>query len=155
MILAFFAVVRPMIARLVTDLPEPDSPTIASVLPLLDPRRHAVDGVHEAVLGAGTGPEVADVEEAARAHPSLTRGSMTAYRRSTIRLATMTNVAATSTVPVITGRSDVDDGVHRQLAEAREVEHVLGDHRAAEQAGRSRPAAVTIGVRPARSRACR
>ena len=43
--------VRPITVRLVTLLPEPDSPTIPSVLPAVDRERDAVDRLDEAVLG--------------------------------------------------------------------------------------------------------
>ena len=66
-----------MIAWLVTDLPEPDSPTMASVLFFATSKRHAVDGADDAVLGRELDAEVLDLEEWV-GHASLTRGSMTA-----------------------------------------------------------------------------
>ena len=68
----------------------------------------------------------------------------------------MTNVAATSTVPVMTGRSESTHGVDRQPTEAGQAEDLLGDDRAAEQAGQ-----VEAGRRDdrrqagAQARACR
>ena len=52
----------PMIERHVTLLPQPDSPTIPTVCPALDPEVDAVDGLDDAVVGAEVGAEVADVE---------------------------------------------------------------------------------------------
>ena len=55
----------PMIVRQVTLLPEPDSPTMPSVLPSLDRERDAVDRLHDAVVRLEVGPEVVDLEESA------------------------------------------------------------------------------------------
>ena len=62
---AFGERVRPMSVIAVTDLPEPDSPTTASTSPGLQRERHAVDGVHDAVLGAELDLEVVDLEQVA------------------------------------------------------------------------------------------
>ena len=53
----------PMIVRHVTLLPEPDSPTMPSVLPSLDRERDAVDRLHDAVVRLEVGLEVVDLEE--------------------------------------------------------------------------------------------
>ena len=73
------------------------------------PRSDAVDRADEAVLGGeldarGRGRR-GRAGDSAHAHISLTRGSMTAYRRSTIRFATMMNVAVTRVIPTTSGRS--------------------------------------------------
>ena len=44
-------------------LPEPDSPTMPSVLPRSSVKRHAVDGLDEAGVGAEVGLEVLDLEQ--------------------------------------------------------------------------------------------
>ena len=108
---------RPMIARLVTLLPEPDSPTMPRRLAPLELERQPVDRLDHAVVGREVHAQVADVQErlapAASAGTSLdvgyrprgsghvdaahhdrTLGSTTAYRRSTTRFAsTMKNAA--------------------------------------------------------------
>ena len=43
--------VSPISVIAVTDLPEPDSPTIATISPGVDVERDAVDGLDDAVLG--------------------------------------------------------------------------------------------------------
>ena len=43
-----------MIERESTDLPEPDSPTMPSVLPRSSVNDDAVDGAHQAAVGAGS-----------------------------------------------------------------------------------------------------
>ena len=48
-----------MIERESTVLPEPDSPTMPSVLPALERERDAVDRAHEAAVGLEVGLEVA------------------------------------------------------------------------------------------------
>jgi hypothetical protein len=70
---------------LVTDLPEPDSPTMPRGLAALDVEGEPVDGLHQAVVGREVHLEVADLEEAVRrrlgsqgAHLDLTLGSITA-----------------------------------------------------------------------------
>ena len=60
--LADLRLCRPMIACDVTLLPEPDSPTIATVWPRCDGERDAVDRADETVLGRELDLEVADVE---------------------------------------------------------------------------------------------
>ena len=71
-----------------------------------------LDGPHQAVLRRERDPEVLDLQErvfgrpAGRRHASLTRGSITAYNRSTTRFATMMTADVTSVIPVIRGRSD-------------------------------------------------
>ena len=99
----------------------------AEGLAALDGEGDAVDGADEAVLGGELDLEVADLEVGAGGArrgcrvviPSLTRGSMTAYRRSTIRLATMMNVAVTSVMPTISGRSASTTELSGQGPEAR------------------------------------
>ena len=54
---------RPMIVRHVTLLPQPDSPTIPSVLPFSTEKRDAVDGLDDAVVGAEVSPQVAYLEK--------------------------------------------------------------------------------------------
>ncbi len=66
----------PSASSRVTDLPEPDSPTIASTSPRCDRERDAVDGAHEAVLGRERDAQVLDLEQRARAgRRSLRAGS--------------------------------------------------------------------------------
>ena len=52
-----------MIVRQVTLLPEPDSPTMPSVLPFADRERDAVDRLHDPVIRLEIGLEVVDLEE--------------------------------------------------------------------------------------------
>ena len=54
---------RPMIDRQVTLLPQPDSPTIPSVLPFSTWNVTPVDGLDDAVVRAEVRLEVADLEE--------------------------------------------------------------------------------------------
>ncbi len=54
---------RPMMAWLVTDLPEPDSPTMPRVWPALELEADAVDRLHQAVVGREVDVQVVDVEE--------------------------------------------------------------------------------------------
>ncbi len=49
---------------LATLLPQPDSPTMPSVLPLLDRERDAVHGLDHAVLGLEVDPQVLYLEQA-------------------------------------------------------------------------------------------
>ena len=126
---------RPITACAVTLLPEPDSPTIASVLPfsslnetsstawtrpssvgkatlrLLTVRKalSSVRGRRDPIYGSGHPTD----------HPTLTRGSTTAYRRSTTKFAKMMNAALTRVTPAMIGRSERDDGVDGQRAHAR------------------------------------
>ena len=57
----------------VTDLPEPDSPTMPSTSPGSSVERHVADGVHDAVVGREVDREVVDLEERrpSGAHPRL------------------------------------------------------------------------------------
>ena len=52
-----------MTASIATDLPEPDSPTIARTSPRLDVSDDAVDGAKRADAVAKVDGEVADLEE--------------------------------------------------------------------------------------------
>ena len=52
-----------MIERDSTVLPEPDSPTMPSVLPALERERHAVDGAHETAVGVEVRGDVVDHEQ--------------------------------------------------------------------------------------------
>ena len=56
---------RRMMDRAVTDLPEPDSPTTPSVCPGSRVKRHAVDGLDDAVAGEEVHLEVVDFEKRA------------------------------------------------------------------------------------------
>ncbi len=143
---------RPMIDRLVTHLPEPDSPTMPSVLPRSTWNDSPSTDFTSAVVGREVHPQVAHLEEGADVlgrlvvdvhtterfvgnlgHEVRTLGSMTAYSRSTIRLAITMKVAANSTTPMTFGRSLLLIASHRVLAEPVERERGLGEHRAAEQ----------------------
>ena len=52
-----------MMACAVTDLPEPDSPRMASVSPSCEVERHAVDRLGDAVAGAELDVQVVDLEQ--------------------------------------------------------------------------------------------
>ena len=52
-----------MIESAVTDLPEPDSPTMPSVSPGLERKRKAVDGRYRTVFGTKRRAEVLDLEQ--------------------------------------------------------------------------------------------
>ena len=52
-----------MIDSDVTLLPEPLSPTIPSVRPLLDAKRNIVDRLHHAVVGVEVGAEMVDFDD--------------------------------------------------------------------------------------------
>ena len=78
---------RPMIVRQVTLLPQPDSPTMPSVLPFSTDEADAVDGLDDAVVGPEVGLQVVDVEKRLAPigetclgwdYPSRMRGSITA-----------------------------------------------------------------------------
>ena len=60
-----------MMARERTVLPEPDSPTIPSVLPWSRRERHPLDGLHAAAAGGEGDVEVLDLEERAASAHSL------------------------------------------------------------------------------------
>ena len=62
-VIVFWRGFKPMIERQVTLFPQPDSPTIASVLPLLDRERQPVDRLDEAVVGLEGRLQVTDVEQ--------------------------------------------------------------------------------------------
>ena len=53
----------PMIELAVTDLPQPDSPTIPSVCPRSSVERDAVDRMHLALAGPENGAKVVDLEQ--------------------------------------------------------------------------------------------
>ena len=55
----------------VTDLPEPDSPTIANTSPRLTSKRDAVDRLDFAVVGVEADLEVADREQDLRSRTAL------------------------------------------------------------------------------------
>ena len=75
-----------MIESAVTDLPQPDSPTMPSVLPALDREADAVDRVHHALAGEEVGAQVAHLEQRL-AHVSLVLGSSASRRPSAMKLA--------------------------------------------------------------------
>ena len=77
-LVADFLGFSPMIVRQVTLLPEPDSPTMPSVLPSLDRERDAVDRLHDPVVRLEVGLEVVDLEERLRHQLRRMRGSMKA-----------------------------------------------------------------------------
>ena len=52
-----------MIDRLVTDLPEPDSPTTASVSPGSQRKRNVLDGFHQPGIGEEMRLQVADLQQ--------------------------------------------------------------------------------------------
>ena len=83
----------------------------------------AVDGLDDAVGGREVDLEVLDGEEAVRhdssPQPTRTRGSMTAYSRSTMMLATITNDASSSTMPTIERQVVALDGAVRQACRGR------------------------------------
>ena len=96
-----FGLCRPSTAMLLTDLPEPDSPTMARVRPRRAWYVEVRDGLDHALLGGEGDREVVDVEDdvagvarlgglggdgvRGRGHESLTRGSMKEYAMSTRR----------------------------------------------------------------------
>ena len=59
-----------MIVRFVTLFPQPDSPTIPSVLPVLDRERHTVDRADDPVVGMEVRTQIADVEQRLAAYPA-------------------------------------------------------------------------------------
>ena len=75
---------RPMIESAVTDLPQPDSPTMPSVRPLLDGEADAVDRVHVAAARLEVRAEVVDFENRHYAAPSV-RGSSASRRPSAMK----------------------------------------------------------------------
>ena len=99
--------VSPISVIEVTDLPEPDSPTIATTSPAVDGERDAVDGPHDAVLGAEADAQVVDREQRlGRAHAdSLTRGSSQACTTSTTAPSSTTKNAPNITITSTAGTS--------------------------------------------------
>ena len=71
---------RPMIDSAVTLLPQPDSPTMASVRPASTAKLTPSTARELAVVGAEEGAQVADLEQ--RAHRALGRGARAAWKRS-------------------------------------------------------------------------
>ncbi len=120
-------------ARLVTLLPEPDSPTMPSVSPRRSVKERPETALHDAVLGRELDREVADVEEQLAAHEYRTRGSRKAYTTSTTRFMITTANVATSTTPSVAGQILAEDRVDGHEAEAVEVEDALGDDGAAHE----------------------
>ena len=84
--------IRPMIESAVTDLPQPDSPTIPSVLPFSTAKLIAVDGAHDAIAGEEVGAEIVDFEQG-HGYLSFVRGSSASRSPSAMKLAQMTSVA--------------------------------------------------------------
>ena len=119
--MVFLFAFRPMMVMQVTLLPQPDSPTIASVLPFStvnetpstawtmpsSVRKYVFrsltssSGMREIVPGRGQYGRAPD-------QASLIRGSITAYRRSIIRLKRITMIDAKITVPAMIGRSKLN-----------------------------------------------
>ena len=60
-----------MTASSETVLPEPDSPTTPSNLAFGHVEGNAVDGAHDALLGAEADAEIADLEHQARPHARI------------------------------------------------------------------------------------
>ena len=143
---------RPITPSEVTDLPEPDSPTMPRVCPGFSIEADAVDRLDQAVVGLEVDAQIPYGEEGlvvagtpaghrlARrlglgnlTHESLTLGSMAAYTRSTSRLQMTMKKAATSVTPMTIGRSLSCTLLTAYWPSAGEGEHGLGDHGAAEQ----------------------
>ena len=59
-----------MIESAVTDLPQPDSPTMPSVLPFSTAKLIAVDGAHHALAGEEVRPQIVDLEQRQARSPS-------------------------------------------------------------------------------------
>ena len=71
--------VSPISVIAVTDFPDPDSPTIGQDLAGVDPERHAVDRLYDAVLGTERDLQILHLEQAAvRGRAS---GTVRAHRR--------------------------------------------------------------------------
>ena len=90
----------------------------------------AVDGPDEAVLGLEVDLQVLDLEER---HQYRTRGSMNAYRMSTISDMRDDEERAEQHGALDHRQVRLADRVERVAADARDVEHGLGEDRAAEQ----------------------
>ena len=103
----------------------------AERLAFLDREADAVDRLDDAVVRPERRPEIRDLEDGC--HASLIRGSRTAYRRSTIRLKTMTASVEKTTTPRITGRSFWLYAWITRSPEAAEREDRLGEDRPAER----------------------
>ena len=127
-----------MIVRQVTLLPQPDSPTMPSVLPFSTEKLDAVDRLDDPVVGPEVRLQIVDVEKRPSRVPRLRglasrmRGSMTAYSRSTIRLKKTMQSVANTTTPWTVGRSKLSVALDREPPEAGEPEDRLGEDRAAE-----------------------
>ena len=72
-----------MIESAVTDLPQPDSPTIPSVLPRSTANDDAVDRPHDALAREEVRPEIVDLEQ--RHLVPLERGSSASRRPSAMK----------------------------------------------------------------------
>src|SRR5262249_42033483 len=71
---------------------------------LLDREADPVDCLDDAVVRAEVRPQLGHLEQ--RHYCSRIRGSMKAYRMSTIRLITMMHIVANTTIPSVVGRSN-------------------------------------------------
>ena len=80
-----------MIESAVTDLPQPDSPTIPSVFPF-STEADPVDGADDAVAGEEVRAEIVDVEQG-HVYDSFVLGSRASRRPSAMKLAQTTSVA--------------------------------------------------------------
>ena len=93
----------PITVRQLTLFPEPDSPTIPSVLPR---STENVTPSTACTMPSSVRNRVSQVLDLEQGHQlSLIRGSTTAYRTSTIRVKMMTMMVEKTTMPTITGRS--------------------------------------------------
>ena len=92
--IAFGSRISRITAIIETVLPEPDSPTMPTHLAEGDRQREPVDRVHDAALRPERDAQVADLEQRRRRQACRTRGSSSAYMRSTTAFATTTKNAA-------------------------------------------------------------
>ena len=103
---------RPRIVRQVTLLPQPDSPTIASVLPFSTENDTPSTAPHDPIVRAELRLQIADIEKShavslpGSRQASLMRGSIHAYNRSTSRLKPITITEAKTVTPRIFGKSN-------------------------------------------------
>ena len=87
-----------MIACAVTDLPDPDSPRMASVSPSLKVERHAVDRLGDAVAGAELHLQLVDLEQQAVVGLARCRGVEESRRRALRWFPLMTSLRLLSAV---------------------------------------------------------
>ena len=121
----------PRIVMAVTDLPEPDSPTMANTSPRCTSKRHAVDGLDDAVVGGEAWPARSRTDRrTSRVRRAIER-STSSFGSSASRRPSPTNTKA-STV-----RKMAMPGKNSRCGALDEAALAVGDHEAPRRRGRT------------------